>query len=151
MDESALAGWASGLAADLGIEQVLDVDAVLDLASDAAEHVVVVAADVPRVGDVVDALLSGLAAHPSHDGVVALGVDGRRQPLLAAHRVAPLRVALAGHEPLAHLSATRVTSGLDLVEIDVADVADDVDTPDDLHRLSGRVGRTEPDGGDHDG
>ncbi len=103
---------------------------------DAAEHVVVVAADVPRVGDVVDALLVGLAAHPSHDGVVAVGVDGRRQPLLAAHRVAPLRAALARHEPLAHLSATRVTSGLDLVEIDVAEVADDVDTPDDLHRLT---------------
>jgi hypothetical protein len=39
MDESALAGWASGLAADLGVEQVLDVDAVLDLASDAAHGI----------------------------------------------------------------------------------------------------------------
>ena len=39
MDESALAGWASGLAADLGVEQVLDVDVVLDLASDAAHGI----------------------------------------------------------------------------------------------------------------
>jgi hypothetical protein len=39
MDESALAAWASGLAADLGVEQVLDVDAVLDLASDAAHAI----------------------------------------------------------------------------------------------------------------
>jgi hypothetical protein len=39
MDESALAAWASGLAADLGVEQVLDVDAVLDLASDAAHGI----------------------------------------------------------------------------------------------------------------
>jgi hypothetical protein len=39
MDESALAGWASGLATDLGVEQVLDVDAVLDLASDAAHGI----------------------------------------------------------------------------------------------------------------
>lgn len=39
MDESALAGWASGLAADLGIEQALDVDTILDLASDAAHGV----------------------------------------------------------------------------------------------------------------
>jgi hypothetical protein len=39
MDESALAAWVSGLAADLGVEQVLDVDAVLDLASDAAHGV----------------------------------------------------------------------------------------------------------------
>ncbi|KQX75468.1 MULTISPECIES: DUF6457 domain-containing protein [Aeromicrobium] len=40
MDESALAAWAAGLAADLGVDQVLDVDAVLDLASDAAHGVV---------------------------------------------------------------------------------------------------------------
>ena len=39
MDESALAAWASGLAADLGVEQVLDVDAVLDLAADAAHGI----------------------------------------------------------------------------------------------------------------
>lgn len=39
MDESALTGWASGLAADLGIEQALDVDTILDLASDAAHGV----------------------------------------------------------------------------------------------------------------
>lgn len=39
MDESALVTWARGLAADLGIEQVLDVDTVLDLAADAAHGV----------------------------------------------------------------------------------------------------------------
>lgn len=39
MDESALTAWATGLAADLGIEQVLDVDTILDLASDAAHGV----------------------------------------------------------------------------------------------------------------
>ena len=39
MDESALTGWASGLAADLGIEQALDVNTILDLASDAAHGV----------------------------------------------------------------------------------------------------------------
>ncbi|REK69826.1 molybdopterin-guanine dinucleotide biosynthesis protein MobA [Aeromicrobium endophyticum] len=31
--------WASGLAADLGVEQVLDIDAVLDLAADAAHGI----------------------------------------------------------------------------------------------------------------
>jgi molybdopterin-guanine dinucleotide biosynthesis protein A len=103
---------------------------------EAAEHVVVVAADVPRVGEVVDALLAGIAAHPARDGVVAVGAGGRRQPLLAAHRSGPLRAALAAHESLAHLSATRVTSGLDLAEIELAHVVDDVDTPDDLHRLT---------------
>lgn len=39
MDESALTGWAVGLATDLGIEQILDVDTVLNLASDAAHGV----------------------------------------------------------------------------------------------------------------
>lgn len=39
MDESVLTTWAHGLAADLGIEQVLDVDTVLDLAADAAHGV----------------------------------------------------------------------------------------------------------------
>jgi molybdopterin-guanine dinucleotide biosynthesis protein A len=106
------------------------------LGADVAEHVVVVAADVPGVGEVVDALLAGLAAHPDRDGVVAVGADARRQPLLSAHRSRALASALAAHEPLAHLSATRVTSGLDLLEIDLAHVVDDVDTPDDLHRLT---------------
>lgn len=39
MDESVLNTWAQGLAADLGVEQVLDVEAVLDLAADAAHAV----------------------------------------------------------------------------------------------------------------
>lgn len=39
MDESLLVTWAEDLAADLGIEQVLDVDAILDLAADAAHGV----------------------------------------------------------------------------------------------------------------
>jgi molybdopterin-guanine dinucleotide biosynthesis protein A len=106
------------------------------LGAEVSEHVVVVAADVPRVGDVVDALLAGLAAHPDRDGVVAVGADGRRQPLLSAHRSRSLASALAAQEPLAHLSATRVTSALDLLEVDLAHVVDDVDTPDDLHRLT---------------
>ncbi|MCD9198414.1 DUF6457 domain-containing protein [Aeromicrobium wangtongii] len=40
MDDSVLTDWARELAAELGIEQVLDVDAVLDLAADAAHGIV---------------------------------------------------------------------------------------------------------------
>ncbi|MET0929377.1 MAG: DUF6457 domain-containing protein [Aeromicrobium sp.] len=39
MDESALTTWAAEIAAELGIEQVLDVDTVLKLAADAAHGV----------------------------------------------------------------------------------------------------------------
>jgi hypothetical protein len=39
MHESELTIWADGLATDLGIEQVLDIDTVLDLAADAAHGV----------------------------------------------------------------------------------------------------------------
>jgi hypothetical protein len=39
MDEQPLPRWADGLARDLGIEQVLGVDEVLDLAADAAHGV----------------------------------------------------------------------------------------------------------------
>lgn len=107
------------------------------LGDDAADHVVVIVADVPRVGEVVDALLVALAAHPDRDGVVARSADGRRQPLLAAHRTGSLRAALTGHEPLADLSATRVTSGLDLLDVDLAaNVVADIDSPDDLRRTA---------------
>jgi molybdopterin-guanine dinucleotide biosynthesis protein A len=108
---------------------------VAALGDDVAARLVVVAADVPRVGDVVDALLAALAEHPGLDGVVATGGDGRRQPLLAAHRSAPFGAALAAHAPLTGLSATRVTWGLDLHEVALGGVLDDVDTPDDLARL----------------
>lgn len=109
----------------------------------AADWVVVVAADVPRVGEVVDALLTASRAHPGRDGVVVRTADGRRQPLLAVHRRSSLAAALAAFEPLANRSATQVTSGLDLVEIDLPDeIVADVDTPDDLHRLT----RENPDG-----
>lgn len=39
MDESVLVAWAADLAAELGVEQVLDLDTVLDLAADAAHGV----------------------------------------------------------------------------------------------------------------
>ena len=46
MDDAALTRWAAELAADLGIEQVLDVDTVLQLAADAAHGVMRPAAPV---------------------------------------------------------------------------------------------------------
>jgi len=107
------------------------------LGAAAADVVVVLAADVPRAAEAVPVLLTALGDHPERDGVVARSADGRRQPLLAAHRRHPFAAALSAHEPLAHRSATRILSGLDLLEVDLPDdVVADVDTPADLHRLT---------------
>lgn len=46
MDEAALTTWAAELAADLDVEQFLDVDAILKLAADAAHAVMRPAAPV---------------------------------------------------------------------------------------------------------
>ncbi|MFI5428143.1 DUF6457 domain-containing protein [Aeromicrobium sp. UC242_57] len=40
MDDDVLTRWAAGLATDLGIEQILDVDVVLKVAADAAHGVI---------------------------------------------------------------------------------------------------------------
>lgn len=107
------------------------------LGDDVSDHVLVVAADVPRAAEVVQTLLRALASHPERDGAAALGADGRRQPLLAVHRVVPFRDALLRHAPLADLSAMRVTADLDLLDVVVDDdVLADVDTRDDLDRLT---------------
>lgn len=107
------------------------------LGGDVAERVVVLAADVPRAGEAVPALLAALDEHPASDGAVARSSDGHRQPLLAVYRSNALRLALAAHEPLANGSVMRVIAGLRLVEVDLPDdVLADVDTPDDLHRLT---------------
>lgn len=104
---------------------------------DAADRVVVLAADVPRAGEGVPVLLATLDAHPRSDGVVARSSDGHRQPLLAVYRSSPLRASLAAHEPLADGSVMRVIAGMRLVEADLPDdVLADVDTPADLRRLT---------------
>jgi molybdopterin-guanine dinucleotide biosynthesis protein A len=107
------------------------------LGDDRADLVVVVAADVPRAREAVPALLSACDDRPDVDGVVARSSDGHRQPLLAAYRSAPLRAALAAHEPLAGGSVMRVIATLRLIEIDLPDdVLADVDTPADFQRIT---------------
>lgn len=80
MDEQALADWAAALAAELGIDQSLDVDRVLDLASDAAHaimrpaaplttHLVGIAigqagGDPVRIADILDRTHALMADQP---------------------------------------------------------------------------------------
>lgn len=84
MDESQLVTWAQGLAADLGIEQTLGVDAILDLAADAAHGVMRPAAplttylvgvavgqaggDPDRVADVLERVRAAIAAWDAPSG-----------------------------------------------------------------------------------
>lgn len=112
------------------------------LSADGAGVLVVVAADVPRVAEVVPMLLAGLHSHPGAEGVVARSSDGHRQPLLAAYRTEPLRRVLAAAAPLTDLSVNRVVRVMTLVDLDLTDdVIADVDTPADLYRLTEETDR----------
>jgi hypothetical protein len=82
MDESDLSTWATEVAAELGIEQVLDVDTVLRLAADAAHGVMRPAAplttflvgvalgqaagDPARVADVLQRVDAMIERHPAN-------------------------------------------------------------------------------------
>jgi hypothetical protein len=82
MDESDLSTWATEVAAELGIEQVLDVDTVLRLAADAAHGVMRPAAplttflvgvalgqaggDPARVADVLERVDAMIERHPAN-------------------------------------------------------------------------------------
>ncbi|MFI5428142.1 molybdenum cofactor guanylyltransferase [Aeromicrobium sp. UC242_57] len=97
--------------------------------------VAVIAADVPRAADAIPALLA--AALTAADGVVARQGNGWLQPLLAVYRTASLLAAVDAHAPLTGLAVHRLVGGLDLAELTLPDdVLSDVDTPDDLHRLT---------------
>jgi molybdopterin-guanine dinucleotide biosynthesis protein A len=92
--------------------------------------VLALAGDQPFGGSAVPRLLAALA---SGDADAAVGVDpaGKRQPLLAAYRLAKLQSAL-GPEP-AGRSMRSVLAGLRVVQVAVsADETLDVDTPEDL-------------------
>lgn len=109
----------------------------LDLAT--TTTVVVLAADMPYAGDIVATLTTTLAdAGPAVDAVVPVDASGRRQPLAAAYRTAPLRAAVAALAPVDGRSMNELLAGLRVLEL-VTDDADsralvDIDTPADLNR-----------------
>jgi molybdenum cofactor guanylyltransferase len=125
-----LAGLAAGLSAlDSGLS-ALD-DGTGGAGSDAEEAVLVLAGDLPFTRPVWPRLLGVLTADATADVALGLDPEGRRQPLLAAHRTATLRDRLAAG-PVQGRPLRLVTEDLRVVEVPVTGVeALDLDTPHD--------------------
>jgi molybdopterin-guanine dinucleotide biosynthesis protein A len=96
-----------------------------------ANHVVVVAADMPQAGLAVTALVD--ACTPGIDVAYLVDRHGIRQPLLACYRAAWLRTTLARHVPLDNRPARLLLAGGEVAEVvDRWAAGHDVDTPTDL-------------------
>lgn len=100
-------------------------------AAPGARVLVALAGDQPWAGAVVPRLLAALEAAPDVGAALAVGRSGRRQPLLAAYRIAAVAPVLAGG---AHgLPVRALAHGIEVAEVPVTDLEElDVDTPDDL-------------------
>lgn len=131
-EEPARSGPVAALAAGLDVVEV------------AAPWTLVLACDVPRAPEAVQALLAGdgdgeRRDGERRDGLLAIDSDGRRQPLLGLYRTGALETRLAALRadgPLTGLSLRRLLDGLDLLEVPVPDeLCADVDTADDADRL----------------
>ncbi len=102
--------------------------------------VAVLAADAP-LGPTALPNLLGALEETLADGALLVDTAGRRQPLCAIYRRAPLALGLAAlgdpigrgmRDLLAHLTVIEVP--------DTIGAADDIDTPDDAHRLGFTAG-----------
>ncbi|MET3935854.1 NTP transferase domain-containing protein [Arthrobacter sp. OAP107] len=103
-----------------------------------SDLVLVLACDMPRVGDAVGALLEALPGAGA-DGVMAASADGRQQPLAGFYSTAALERAVqdaAARNALAHGSVFALLASLDVQAVVVpAGSTDDVDTWDDAAAL----------------
>lgn len=112
-------------------------DAAMLDATATADFTVVVACDMPAVGDAISVLLAAVCE--GSDGAVAVSADGRAQPLVGVYSTVGLRDCVARHRAacdLENLSVRALLSGLDPAPVSVPDGStDDVDTWDDAARL----------------
>jgi len=103
-----------------------------------ADMVLVLACDMPRVGDAVRALREALPG-PGADGVMASSADSRLQPLAGFYGTAVLERAVqdaAARNALVHGSVFALLASLDVQAVAVpAGSTDDVDTWDDAAAL----------------
>jgi molybdopterin-guanine dinucleotide biosynthesis protein A len=117
-EEPAYAGPFAAVAAGL---ELVDADVVLVLAGDLLDP-----------APAIPALLAALTREPHADAAVLVDSDGRRQPLLAAFRVTPLRGCIVGVDTTGR-AASELLDGLHVVEVaDDLGWSRDVDTPGDL-------------------
>jgi hypothetical protein len=110
--------------------------AALDLVR--TDIVVVLATDLPFLGDLPARLAAGLG---DADALVAVDAAGRQQPLLAAYRTASLRRALRSLDTPAGASMRQLLTPLSVrsfrAEATTVDPTRDVDTQSDLTRAQG--------------
>ena len=102
------------------------------------EFVLVLACDMPEIGQAVDGLLAAAASDPRHDGVLAIDAAGRAQYLAAVYRYTALRGALASARELGvdGMSMRALLHGLQLGDCPVPlGTTDDVDDWDDAVRM----------------
>ena len=134
---------------------VAGLDAALPLVT--TPVVVVLATDLPLVGTWPVVLAGALADDEGEaapfDGVLAEDASGRRQQLCAAYRVDALRDAIAA-EGTAHGAAMRSvvarlhTSAVRAINVSGTTEVDptwDIDTPEDVQRLTELLDQTRPD------
>ncbi|UKA55314.1 NTP transferase domain-containing protein [Arthrobacter sp. FW305-BF8] len=127
-EDPPFAGPAAAIAAGLAALQ----------GADPAGMVLVLACDMPRVGDAVRALRDALPGAGA-DGVMAASPDGRLQPLAGFYGTAALERAVqaaAARNTLVHGSVFALLASLDVQAVVVpAGSTDDVDTWDDAAAL----------------
>ena len=95
--------------------------------------VIVLATDLPwlRPADLVR-LIAALAADSAAEAAVFSDPEGRLQPLAAAYRIRPIRVAVAAVEPVDGKPVKLVLHALAVVTVPDLGAAGDCDTPDQL-------------------
>lgn len=114
------------------------------LAEVATPYVVLLAGDLPFAGEAAATLIAALAAAPARlDGVRALDESGEEQALLAAYRTDRLRAVVP--QEARDKSVRHTVAGLTCTGIAVpAHAAWDVDTAEDLARMTARQPRPSP-------
>ncbi|WP_144662687.1 NTP transferase domain-containing protein [Paenarthrobacter nicotinovorans] len=128
-EEPAFAGPAAAIAAGLAALKT----------GPPSEWTLVLACDMPKAAEGLGRLWEALKTNPSVEGVMAVSVDGRKQPLLGVYSTAALEreVDAASHGPgLTDSPVFKLLARLNLLDVGVpAGSTDDVDTWEDAAAL----------------